>query len=71
MRIDPMQDLIPAPEAARLYGCSREVLVRMITSGRLEGRRLGTSWFVDGESLAKAVEQKRRSVAPSAAAAAR
>jgi excisionase family DNA binding protein len=46
-------------EIARLLGLSKTTVYRLLASGRLPGRRLGSAWVVLEEDLRRALEEAR------------
>lgn len=46
-------ELVPLTDAAHRLGRSYEITRRLVLTNRLVGRRIGRSWFVDADSLAR------------------
>jgi len=49
--MDTQQNLYSVADAARLLERSTEQVRRYLREGRLDGRRIGGQWFIDGTAL--------------------
>lgn len=58
--MDPLfeKNLITTKDAGELFGYSSDYLARLARSGKIEGKRIGHSWFVERESLSHFLDQQ-------------
>jgi|GEM_PF-3530772 len=58
--MDPIfeKNLITTKDAGELFGYSSDYLARLARSGKIAGRRIGHSWFVEKESLSHFLDQQ-------------
>jgi len=58
--MDPIfeKNLITTKEAGDHSGYSSDYLARLARSGKIDGKRIGHSWFIDKESLTKFLDQQ-------------
>ncbi|MFA5744851.1 MAG: immunoglobulin-like domain-containing protein [Candidatus Paceibacterota bacterium] len=58
--MDPLfeKKLITTKDAGEIFGYSPDYLARLARSGKIVGKRIGHSWFIDKESLSLFLEQQ-------------
>jgi hypothetical protein len=52
------KNLISTKDAGELSGYSSDYLARLARSGKIDGKRIGHSWFIDKDSLASFLDQQ-------------
>ena len=52
------KNLISTKDAGELSGYSSDYLARLARSGKIDGKRIGHSWFLDKESLTSFLDQQ-------------
>ena len=58
--MDPLfeKNLMTTKDAGELFGYSSDYLARLARSGKIEGKRIGHSWFINKESLTHFLDQQ-------------
>ncbi|MCX6787351.1 MAG: helix-turn-helix domain-containing protein [Candidatus Kaiserbacteria bacterium] len=58
--MDPIfeKNLITTKDAGELFGYTSDYLARLARSGKIAGKRIGHSWFIEKESLARFLDQQ-------------